>query len=437
MVRKVSLFIFTICILYCYGCSSDDSNVIHGSLDRSFNNPIGYVLFNGEADAHDAGVEVAIQQDGKIVVVGSSNNGNNDDILVMRFFENGRFDPTFGTGGVITYNGTGKDKDRGLGLALTTDDKIVVTGYTYQASDMKRDVIVLRLNHDGKLDPTFGEGGVVTYGGSENGTDIGFGVAVQPDEKIVVAGEHRVGTSQDALLLRYNHDGTPDATFGTNGVVTYNGGGNDHDVAYAVSLQNDGKIVVSGSEHNGVNKDALILRFNHDGTRDTTFGINGVFLFNSEADSDDYANFLTIQPDGKILSVGATDNGINHDILLLRLHSNGTLDETFGSGGVVIYNNPADAYDYAWGIALSSGRKIIISGTSNDGLNDNVLVLRFKGDGALDSSFGLNGVVTFYGAGDGNDWGYGLAIQRNGRIVVTGVAHNGSNDDALVLRLID
>jgi len=179
------------------------------------------------------------------------------------------------------------------------------------------------------------------------------------------------------------------------------------------------------------------MRFNHDGIRDPTFGIDGVFLLNSEANSDDYANFVTIQPDGKFLAVGATDNGINHDILLLRLYSNGTLDETFGSGGVVIYNNPADAYDYAWGIALSSDGNIIISGTSNDGLNDNVLVLRFNGDGTLDSSFGLNGVVTFYGAGDGNDWGYGVAIQRNGKIVVTGVAHNGSNDDALVLRLID
>ncbi|PNX45247.1 MAG: hypothetical protein BV459_09195, partial [Thermoplasmata archaeon M11B2D] len=305
------------------------------------------------------------------------------------------------------------------------------------ASDIKRDVIVFRLNQDGSLDPAFGEGGVVTYGGSEHGTDIGFGVAVQPDAKIVVAGEHRVGSSQDALLLRYNRDGKPDATFGTNGVVNYNGGGNDHDVAYAVSLQNDGKIVVSGSEHNGVNKDALIVRFNHDGTRDTTFGINGVFLFNSEADSNDYANFLTIQPDGKILAVGATDNGINHDILLLRLHSNGTLDETFGSGGVVIYNNPADTYDYAWGIALSSEGKIIISGTSNDGLNDNVLVLRFNANGTLDTSFGINGVVTFYGAGDGNDWGYGVAIQQNGRIVVTGIAHNGSNNDALVVRFMD
>jgi uncharacterized delta-60 repeat protein len=437
MLRKISLFIFTLFVLYCYGCSSDDSEEIHGSLDKTFNYPNGFVVFNGEADADDTGVEVAIQRDGKIVVMGSSNNGNNDDILVMRLFENGRFDPTFGTEGFITYNGTGKDKDRGLGLALTPDDRIVVTGYTYPASDIKRDVIVLRLNHDGNLDPTFGEGGVVTYGGSENGTDIGFGVAVQPDEKILVAGEHRIGTSQDALLLRYNHDGTPDSSFGTNGVVSYNGGGNDHDVAYAVSLQDDGKIVVSGSEYNGVNKDALIMRFNHDGTRDSTFGINGVFLFNSEANSDDYANLVTIQPDGKILVVGATDNGINHDILLLRLHTNGTLDETFGLGGVVIYNNPADEYDYAWGIALSSDGKIIISGTSNDRLNNNVVVIRFNQDGTLDSSFGLNGIVTFYGAGDGNDLGYGVAIQWNGKIVVTGVAHNGSNDDALVLRLIE
>jgi len=237
MVRKISLLILALFVWYCYGCSSDDSNVIHGSLDKSFNYPIGYVLFNSEAGAHDAGVEVAIQRDGKIVVMGSSNNGNSDDILVMRFLENGRFDSTFGTEGFITYNGTGDDKDRGLGLALTPGDNIVVTGYTYPASDMKRDVIVLRLNHDGNLDPTFGAGGVVTYGGREDGTDIGFGVAVQPDEKIVVAGEHRIGTSQDALLLRYNHDGNPDATFGTNGVVTYNGGGNDHDVAYAVSFR--------------------------------------------------------------------------------------------------------------------------------------------------------------------------------------------------------
>ena len=113
MAKKVAAFISILFVLYTFGCSSDDSEDMPGNLDKTFNYPDGFVVFNSGADADDAGVEVAVQNDGKIVVMGSSNNGDNDDILVMRLFENGMFDSSFGTGGFITYNALGDDKDRG------------------------------------------------------------------------------------------------------------------------------------------------------------------------------------------------------------------------------------------------------------------------------------------------------------------------------------
>jgi uncharacterized delta-60 repeat protein len=405
-----------------------------GDLDTAFNAPNGFVLFNGSGNNRDRGIELAIQADGKIVVMGYSNNGKDDDIMVLRYNPDGTMDNTFGSGGVVYYGGSGGGSDRGLGLALQSDGKIVVVGRVYNGTNY--DVIVLRYSSDGTVDNTFGAGGVVTYNGPENGSDIAFGVAIQSDGKLVVVGESYYGTNKELLILRYNPDGSLDSSFGTGGVVIYGGPNQATDWGFGVDIQSDGKIVVVGATTVNTKEDVLVLRYNTDGTLDGSFGTGGIVTYSGSGDNYDYGNTVMIQPDGKIVVVGATWIGSNYDILVLRYNSNGSLDCLFGNGGVINYNGPANNYDYAWGVALQKDGKIVVAGASSNGAKDEAAILRFNTNGTFDPSFGTAGVVKFSVPGSAVNRGYGVVIQKDGKIVVSGYSSDGTNDDVLVLRLL-
>ena len=405
-----------------------------GDLDTSFHAPDGFVLFNGSGNNRDRGIELAIQPEGKIVVMGYSHNGNDDDIMILRYNPDGSLDSTFGTGGVVYYGGPGAGSDRGLGLVLQSDGKIVVVGRVYNGANY--DVLVLRYNPDGTPDHAFGTGGVVIYDGPENGSDIAFGVAIQSDGKLVVVGESYFGTDKELLVLRYNPDGTLDGSFGTGGAVVYGGPGKGADWGFGADIQTDGKIVVVGATVVNEKEDVLVLRYNPDGTLDGSFGTGGAVTYSGPGDNYDYGNTVIIQPDGKIVVVGAASIGSNYDILMLRYNSDGSLDSLFGTDGVIIYNDPANDYDYAWGVALQRDGKILVAGASSDGTKDEAVILRFDTDGTLDQSFGTEGTVKFSVPGSLITRAYGVAVQRDGKIVVSGYSSDGTNDEALVLRLL-
>jgi uncharacterized delta-60 repeat protein len=175
----------------------------------------------------------------------------------------------------------------------------------------------------GDLDTTFGTNGVATY--DSGNVDHGWTVLLQPDGKIVVPGVTFNGTDGDVLVLRYNSDGTLDTTFGTNGVATYDSGNVDH-AWWTAILQPDGKIVVPGVTFNGTDDDVLVLRYNSDGTLDTTFGTNGVATYDSG--NVDEGRTAILQPDGKIVVPGVTFNGTDYDLLVVRL-----IGDAGGSGG--------------------------------------------------------------------------------------------------------
>jgi uncharacterized delta-60 repeat protein len=402
-----------------------------GSLDPSFNSPNGYVLFNSAVNNRDRGVEVAVQADGEIVVLGYSHNGTNEDVLLTRYKADGTLDTTFGTGGFVLYDRGGND--RGLGLALQPDGKIVAAGYTYTGN--YRDVLVLRYNTNGTLDSTFGAGGAAIYSSAGSATDIGFGVAVQADGGIIVVGETSNGTNQDALVLRYTAAGSLDNGFGNGGVFLYSGPGNNMDRAFAAAIQQDGKIVVVGASVVNNKDDALVLRLNANGTLDGTFGLGGVVTYSGAGDNFDYGNGVALQEDGRIVVLGATSNGTAFDILLLRYNVNGTLDTQFGTGGVVVYGDAAGLNDYGYALVIQKDGKIVIAGYSH-GSNDDVLVVRFRPTGIPDTSFGTGGEMRWNGTGGGTDYGQGIALQSDGKLIIVGFSHNGANEDMLVMRLL-
>jgi uncharacterized delta-60 repeat protein len=402
-----------------------------GSLDMSFNSPKGYNLFNSPANNRNRGVEVAIQADGKIVVLGYSYNGANEDVLLARYNTDGSLDASFGTGGFVLYDRGGND--RGLGLALQTDGKIVAVGYTYVGG--QRDVLVLRYHTNGTLDNTFGTSGSVTYSSSGSATDIGFGVAIQADGGIIVVGETSNGTNQDALVLRYTNGGSLDNGFGSGGVFVYGGSGNNMDRGFAAAIQEDGKIVVVGASVVNNKDDVLVLRLNSNGTLDGTYGTAGVATYSGTGDNFDYGNGVALQGDGRIVVIGATSIGTAFDILLLRYNSNGTLDNTFGTGGVVTYGDAGTRNDYGYALVIQKDGKIVITGYTQ-GSSDDVLVVRFDPNGALDTTFGTEGTVIWNGTAGGMDYGQGIALQSDGKLIITGFSHNGNNEDMLVMRLL-
>jgi uncharacterized delta-60 repeat protein len=269
----------------------------------------------------------------------------------------------------------------------------------------------------GDLDPTFGNGGKVTtdFGGS----DVANALAIQSDGKIVVAGN----TSDLSLVLaRYNVNGSLDTTFGTGGsIVTGLLRGSD------VVIQPDGKIVVAGNSFSPqTDIDFAVARFTSNGGLDTSFGIGGIVTtdFSGEADQ---AFAVALQSNGKIVAVGRAfnfNNGTFVDFALARYNSDGSLDAGFGSGGKVTTHFGFRDNEQALDVAIQPDGKIIAAGTVviSATFSDFALA-RYNSNGSLDTGFGSGGKVTTDFFFD-DDVANGLALQSDGRIVAAGFAAN-------------
>ncbi len=351
---------------------------INGLLDSSFG--ISGIIKTSLrcGDEHTSGV--AIQPDGKIVVAGSSNNGAANDFAVIRYNENGTLDPTFGKGGIVITSIHDGD-DNASGVAIQADGKIVVAGSSNNGSDF--DFALIRYNANGTLDPAFGTGGIVLVD-IKHGDDHLSALAIQTDGKIVVAGY----SNTDLALARLKANGTLDAAFGKGGkVITSIQGGEDE--ASAVSIQPDGKIVVAGSSNNGLNFNFAIVKYNANGTLDLTFGKGGMVTTMIQ-NRDDKASSLAIQSDGKIVAAGSSNNGSNFDFALIRYNKNGTLDPAFGGNGIVL-TDIRNGDDHANALIIQPDGKIIAAGNTNNGSDNDFAVIRYNESGTLDPDFGADG----------------------------------------------
>ncbi len=264
---------------------------------------------------------------------------------------------------------------------------------------------------DGSLDPTFdNDGSLTTDFGTTN--DQAFAVAVQPDGKIVVAGRAFIGGTTDFALARYNPDGSLDTSFDTDGKVTTDFLANN-DIAQAVALQPDGKIVVAGFARVPGNRDNFALaRYNPNGSLDTSFETDGKVIptFGS---SDEEAFAVAVQADGKIVAAGIDSNA---DFALVRLNQDGTLDTSFDTDGKVMTAFGSGGGE-ARAIALQADGKIVVAGFTALNIIDFALA-RYNPNGSLDTSFDIDGKVT-YNSG-ATDLPYGVAVQPDGKIVVAG-----------------
>lgn len=397
-----------------------------GDLDTTFGGT-GYVTTNLRVSIA-AARSVVVQSDNKIVVACSNyqlDKGNGNFNLV-RYNPDGLLDTTFGGTGIVSTDFAGAlDRVSQIILESTSGGtKVLAVGYATKRSG--KGIALARYNMNGSLDTTFGSGGMVFTQVSGKSNDSGNSVILDPAGRIVVGGSSSQGKSGSYtyanVLLRYNANGSLDTTFGSKGKVVGAYGSYTYDGWGTLEILGSGsnyKIGVLGTDQGG----SVVAHFNTNGSRDTTFGSNGEVVLTNGGGS-------TFQPDGKI--VGAYENTINGNdaVVAVRYNADGTPDSTFGTAGqVVTYTSSLFGGGQtitrvdAVGID-STGRIVVTGGAIAIGASPwYSLLLRYSATGALDTSFGNNGAVLTLvnGSVGGNGQEYtALAFQPDGKIFVGG-----------------
>lgn len=367
--------------------------------------PLSGVSAPALGPSSEQGLGLVLQANGKAVV--SGHNLANGSFAVARFNADGTLDNGFGSGGWNSLDARADYWNRAEGVGLQSTGKIVLAGWSGD-SVVPNWAELARFTAAGVLDRGKGGFGQVVWGKPIGYTLNSFGVfvmtprnsfsdvAVRPDDKLVAVGRTVVDNWNVLLVARYTANGTLDKSFnGGTGYSTFCPAGITNPESRAVALQSDGKIVVAGYG-TGIDDqtDLLVVRFNANGTLDTTFGGgSGYILFDIDGTTTstfETGSGVVIQPDGRIVVAGMAmvleDGAWNpSNVLVVRLNANGTLDGTFGMGGFKIGVPPlgTDYHSFRGGdVALKSDGSIIVIGNddwdSTDAYELHPLLMRFN-----------------------------------------------------------
>ena len=414
--------------------------------DPAFGNYGSVRTFISGGAGGDEAYSVAIQSDGKIVAAGCSRISQYGAFALARYNTDGSLDNTFGTNGTARNYIPGGDnsQDDAFSVAIQSDGKIVAAGASASHVNSDFAFALARYNADGTLDNTFGTNGTVRSVIGSGSDDQAYSVAIQSDGRIVAAGFSTGGSGNAFALARYNTDGTLDSTFGTNGTTRnyISGGDGTGDGASSVAIQSDGKIIAAGSSGVGdpVHFAFALARYKTDGSLDSTFGTNGTTrnYIGGGNGTDDEANSVAIQSDGKIVAAGvSTDVSGHYAFALARYKTDGSLDSTFGTNGTARndISGGGDYNDHAFSVAIQGDGKIVAAGSSYNGSSYAFALARYTTDGSLDSTFGIDGTTrnTINGGNGTDDDAASVALQSDGKIVAAGHSADASGYDAFTL----
>ncbi len=366
-----------------------------GDLDTAFDSD--GKLLTDIGGTQDVASDVAIQADGKIVVVGTGGGSgpSNTDFVLARYLSDGSLDTTFNGNGKVDTGFVNANNEVGRALVIQNDGKLVVAGSTDSL------IAVLRYNANGSLDTSFSDDGInVSFSG------IATDVALQSDGKIIAAGVN----GNSFVVVRYLSDGTLDTSFDSDGRAEV-AMGSIVEAVVGVAIQADGKIVVAGNS----NEDFAVIRLNSDGSLDTSFDNDGIAIVSNGG--TERARSVLIQPDGKIVVTGsATVGGSGVDFAAVRFQTDGSLDTGFNSVGIAT-TAISSLNDESYAVALQPNGQIVAVGYAFDATR--IGVVRYNANGSLDASFNNDGIqTTEFIAGDHR--AFGVAIQPDGKIVVVG-----------------
>ncbi len=332
--------------------------------------------------SNESVAEVVEQADGKLVAGGSAGEEANLNFALLRHNTDGSLDSSFGIDGVVLSD-FGGDNDTLTALALDSAGGIMAAGSsgTSPSSDFR----IARYLPDGMIDATFGISGTMTtdFGGYDSAQDM----LVQPDGKFVLVGYTGERPMTDLAMTRYNADGTLDTSFGEEGKVILNVA--DEDFGVSVKRQEDGKLLVAGTTGLYSGWDFLLVRFNEDGSLDGSFGSGGI-VQTSFTKHFDVAFDIELQSDGKIVVAGLTE----FTTALARYHPDGTLDTSFGEAGLVMSSFGKGA-SRAFALEVGVDDSLVIAGSLETFTLDDIdgLLARYLPDGTLDETFGTGGAI--------------------------------------------
>jgi uncharacterized delta-60 repeat protein len=443
-----------------------------GSLDPTFGAGAGYVTTSlSGTTSTDWGKAVLVQPSGNIVVAGQTavsvttttkkgtTTSQYDAVGVVTYNPDGSLDTAFGSGGIVRQTFTGPTDARCNSAALepmgtTGDSDILLAG---NEENSLLGMALMRLKPNGSLDTTFGNGGqVLTYfPESTPCIETATAVTVMTNGQIVVAGD--IAGQDSVLLARYNANGSLDTTFGNGGTATTVF--STYTVVSGIAVQPDGKILVAGSHGFPTNTTSpgLLLRYNANGTLDSTFGSGGIVTTAIPLGTVAATAYfgVAVYPnagtanDGKIVAAGevsSTPGGTQNQrqMGVTRYNPNGTLDTTFAAGvGYEAIPDPnfTNPNDFARAVAIESDGKLVIVGDSYHGPNPCYSrVVRLNVDGSLDTTFGTGGQVTTAIGTTTTGGTYSLywavAIQPDGKILAAGMAQVGSQNEFSLARYL-
>jgi uncharacterized delta-60 repeat protein len=369
-----------------------------GTLDNTFGS--GGKVATAMGKKSESINALALQTDGKIIAAGGVDlyNGpsypfdSNTAFALARYNINGTLDTSFGNRGKVIHDWNPNEDDGIRDIALLPDGRFVVVGVIgdSQRANPGNNLLVARYTAAGSLDASFGAGGrvMIDLGGDDNA----FGLKVQPDGKLVIAGFTNIHGTYDFMVLRLNSNATSDTSFGNNGVVLTDvviEGESKENRAYDVQLQTDGKIVVAGSNY--AYGGSVIARYNADGSLDTTFGQdrdeNGVRDGMTLSHSIENGEDLAIDPAGRIVVAGMHWNPDSLDpasgswdtgFAIARYNPDGLPDLAIGSNGVVRLDLSGTDYDEAMAVAIQADGKIVAAGFMQFGNRYDFAVIRLS-----------------------------------------------------------
>ena len=397
-----------------------------GTLDETFAN--SGIALSQVGESHTSLSSAAIQKSGKILIAGSFTSPNS--MGIARFNSDGTIDNSFLDHGSQSSTFVGSIFSTFTSIKIQNDNNIVFGGYAY-FNNSKSSFVISRADSDGYPDSNFG-----TNGYTITTTDSSVAIqslALQNDDKIVAIGNSFSDGEVHFVLARYNTDGNLDNTFGIDGIViTPSLTGYKHDFSTSVLIQNNSKIIAAGNASNiNENKFALV-RYKIDGSIDSSFGNNGIVLTPFE-NPNTYLNSAALQSDGKIIAAGYMQKSTEYDFVVVRYNADGDLDDTFGSNGVFIPGTP-NFYDECSAVLIQADGKIILAGESVSGNSNiqNIKLIRLNTDGSLDNTFGTGGIKqTTIGSSYAET--SSVLMQSDRKIVVAGNVSNLNYYSALTL----
>jgi uncharacterized delta-60 repeat protein len=353
----------------------------NGVLDPSFSDD-GLLVIVG-IGAYDQGGGIAYQP-GLGIVVGGYSDG---ELIAFRLDLTGEADPTFGSGGLVQFAPLG-EYGYAWKTAIDPSGRIVMVGQVGEFGD----VMVVRFEDDGDLDPTFDGDGIAraNVGFSEFGSNLAFDAS----GRIIVTAYGIDGFQ----VLRFTDAGAPDATFGTGGLVTIETG--ESETALDVAVDSSGRIVAVGRWNDNAGGAMMAVRLEDDGDLDPTFDGDGILLITPAAGGQNIGATVALQPDGRIIVGGASANPVDSsDFAVARLLDDGSLDASFAGDGIAITD--LGGQDWSWGLALDDEGRIVIAGSG--GPNDDIVLARYLGAPPPDTASGTADPGTGGSATTGGD----------------------------------